>query len=153
LPACSTALDLGSNDAGIPYDADCVPGTYAGTYACNTSPGSPIELAGSGPITITLVPSGASTLSLTSDASLASTTAGTTANSKLSGVLDCATRQLTGIISDVAFSSTTFNGTISGTGTLSAIYEADGGPPALLQGILDPPPTLTTMCTWTATLE
>jgi hypothetical protein len=154
LSGCSSmALDLGSNDAGIPYDASCQPGTYTGTYACNTSPGSPIQLAGNGPITITLVPSGASTLSLTPDASIASTASGTTANSMLVGVLDCATRQLTGVVEHVTFSSPTFNGTITGTGTLTAVYVADGGPPALLQGVLDPPPALTTMCTWTATLE
>jgi hypothetical protein len=153
LSGCSAKLDLGSNDAGIPYDADCKPGTYTGTYACSASSGSPIQFASSGPITVTLVPSGASTLSLTPDASLASTTEGTTANSVLSGVLDCPTRQLTGVISDVAFSSTAFKGVITGTGTLTAVYDTEGGPPALLQGVLDPPPTLATTCTWTATLE
>jgi hypothetical protein len=71
----------------------------------------------------------------------------------LSGVLDCATRQLTGVVRDVAFSSPAFKGTITGTGPLTAVYEADGGPPALLHGILDPLPSLATMCTWTATLE
>jgi hypothetical protein len=153
LSGCGTTLDLGSNDAGIPYDADCEPGTYTGTYACSASSGSPIQFASSGPISITLVPSGATTLSLTPDASLASTTEGTMANSQLSGVLDCTTRQLTGVISEVAFSSTAFKGTITGTGMLTAVYQADGGPPALLQGVLDPPPTLATTCTWTATRE
>jgi hypothetical protein len=150
---CSTALDLGSNDAGIPYDADCKPGTYAGTYACTASPGSLIQFAGSGPIALTLVPSGAVTLSLTPDASLSSTASGTAADSMLSGVLDCATGQLTGTVSDVVFSSSTFHGTITGTGALTAVYATDGGPPSLLQGILDPPAALATMCTWTATLQ
>ena len=150
---CGPALDLGSNDAGVPYDADCRPGTYAGTYACTTTPGALIQISGNGPIAVTLVPSGARSLALTPDASLSSTSSGTTSTSSLSGVLDCSTRKLTGAVSHVVFSSTAFMGTISGTGTLEAVYDADASPPALVGGILDPPASLSATCTWTAQLE
>jgi hypothetical protein len=150
---CNTGLDLGWNDAGIPYEGECKPGTYSGSYACTTTSASPVQLSGTGPFSITLVPSGARTLSLTPDASLATTSSGITAVAFLSGVLDCSTRQLTGIVSEVTYSSPMFNATVTGTGRLGAVYEEDGGPPTLLEGILDPPSTLETTCTWTATLE
>ena len=40
LCGCGTSLDLGSNDAGIPYDADCKAGVYTGTYACTPASGA-----------------------------------------------------------------------------------------------------------------
>jgi hypothetical protein len=153
LAGCSTALDLGSNDAGVPYDADCKPGTYSGTYACTASSGSPFQIASKGQLAITLVPAGARMLALSPDASLSSTTSGTTANSRLSGVLDCPSRKLTGAVDGVAFSSSTVQAMITGTGVLDAIYDPDASPPALVQGTLSPPPSLSTMCTWSATLE
>jgi hypothetical protein len=153
LSDCSPALDLGSNDAGIPYDADCKPGIYTGSYMCTTSPGSLVPLSGNGPISIMLVPSGARALALTPDASLPGTSAGTTSSAILSGVLDCTTRKLTGMVGDVTFSSATFNGTITGSGPLEATYDADASPPALIAGILNPPASLSAMCTWSATLE
>jgi hypothetical protein len=153
LAGCSTALDLGSNDAGVPYDADCKPGTYSGTYACTASSGTPFQMAGKGAIAVTLVPAGARMLALTPDASLSSSASGFTSNSVLSGVLDCPSRKLTGAISGVAFSSSTVQATITGTGVLDAVYDADASPPALVQGTLVPPSALSTTCTWNATLE
>ena len=153
LSGCSTTLDLGSNDAGVPYDADCRAGTYAGNYSCTTTSSSLLSLSGSGPITITLVPAGAQTLALTPDASLSSGSSGTTSTSALSGVLDCATRKLTGADTNVVFVSPTFSGTVSGSGMFSAIYDPDASPPALIQGVIVPPPSLEAMCTWTAMLQ
>ncbi len=139
---CVTPLDLGSNDAGVPYDASCKVGTYAGTYSC-TPPASSPMLPGApsaGPIAITLVPTGAHTLGLTPDASLSTITSGTTATSALRGTLDCSTFKLTGTVTDVEFTSPTFSGTVSGTGVLKAVYDADASPPSLVQGVLTPPP-------------
>ncbi len=153
VSGCSTALDLGSNDAGVPYDADCKAGTYTGKYSCTTTTTSPLQLSGNGPITLTLVPAGADSLALAPDASLSSTNSGTTSTSTLTGVLDCATGKLTGTVGHVVFTSGTFNGSVTGSGAFSAVYDADASTPALVEGVLVPPPTLATMCTWTATLE
>ncbi len=154
MSGCVTPLDLGSNDAGVGYDASCKVGTYAGTYSCTSTTTSPLTgvAPSAGPIVITLVPTGARTLGL-SDASLSITTSGTTATSALGGTLDCATLKLTGTVSDVEFTASSFHGTVSGTGVLDAVYEADGGPPALVQGVLNPPAIFGTTCTWTAHLE
>lgn len=156
LPACSTPLDLGYNDAGIPYDAECRPGTYVGSYSCGPTTASPLQLlgiVGDGSIAVTLVPSGAETLALTPDAALSSTMSGATSTSSLSGTLDCATRMLTGTTGQVVFSSSTFNGTLSGSGAFTAVYNADASPPELVNGVLDPPASLGASCTWSAKLE
>jgi hypothetical protein len=88
LCGCGAKLDLGSNDAGEIYDADCKPGTYAGTYACAEAGGSPLAFPTNGPVVITLLPVGASTLALPPDASLSSTMSGATSIS-VTGVLEC----------------------------------------------------------------
>ena len=150
---CGTSLDLGSNDAGVPYDADCKIGTYAGSYACTAASGSPVQFSTSGDISVTLVPAGATRLALPPDASLSTTNSGTTETSALSGALDCPSRKLTGTLSEVAFMSSTFKGTISGGGEFSATYDADASPPALIDGVMDPPPTLGTTCSWSAQLK
>jgi hypothetical protein len=141
LAGCSSTLDLGSNDAGIPYDADCAPGSYSGTYECVVSSGATVPLSASGSITVVLVPAGAHTLALAPDAATA-----------LSGRLDCSTRALSGKAGPVAFSSSTFNGTVTGAGSLTAAYDADASPPALVGGVLDPPAALDSTCTWSAHL-
>jgi hypothetical protein len=148
---CGTSLDLGSNDAGIPYDADCLPGTYTGSYQCTVAPGTPVTFSTSGALTLVLAPAGAHTLALPQDASLVENTSGTMSVTALAGVLDCSKRQLVGHNGPVAFSSSSFNGTVSGTGTLSATYDGDASPPQLVDGVLDSPPTLGSNCTWTAT--
>lgn len=155
VSGCSTALDLGSNDAGVPYDADCKPGTYTGSFSCVTASTSLIAAASSGHIAVTLVPAGAHTLALEPDASLSLSGANTgpSAIASLSGALDCPTRKLKGLDGPVVFSSAGFHGMVSGSGSFDAIYDADASPPALVDGILNPPPTLGGTCTWTATLE
>jgi hypothetical protein len=156
LAGCSADLDLGSNDAAIPYDAECRPGTYSGTYDCTTTAGSSFPLSGisgNGTIAITLVPAGAHSLALAPDASLSTTSSGTTSTSSLSGVLDCSTRKLVGTDGHVTFSSASFMGEINGTGSFEATYDADASPPALVGGTLVAPASLAAMCTWSATLE
>jgi hypothetical protein len=153
LAGCSSTLDLGSNDAGIPYDADCAPGSYTGTYQCVVGSGATVPISATGAITVVLVPAGAHTLALAPDAALASTTSGTLAVTALSARLDCSTRALSGKAGPVAFSSSTFNGTVTGAGTLTAAYDADASPPALVGGVLDPPAALDSTCTWSAHLE
>jgi hypothetical protein len=152
LCACETALDVGSNDAGALYDAGCKAGTYVGTYSCTAGSGSPLQLS-NGPIAITLAPAGPDTLALPPDASLSSVNAGTLGMSTLSGVLDCSTRRLTGVAGDVVFTSATFNGTLAGGGPFTATYDGDASPPALVDGVLNPSPSLGSACTWSATLE
>jgi hypothetical protein len=150
LVACGTSLDLGSNDAGIPYDADCAPGTYSGTYQCTVAPGSPLTYSTSGPLTFVLAPAGAHKLAMPHDASLVAVASGTTSVSALVGELDCSNRQLVGHDGPIAFSSSSFTGTVTGTGTLTATYDGDASPPQLVDGILDSPPTLGSTCTWSA---
>ncbi|HEX3770505.1 MAG TPA: hypothetical protein VHV30_06570 [Polyangiaceae bacterium] len=149
--ACGTSLDLGSNDAGIPYDADCAPGVYTGMLQCTVAPSSPVAFSTSAPMTLLLAPAGARTLALPPDASLVTDNSGTTSVTALVGQLDCATRQFVGHDGPVAFTSTTFRGTISGTGAFTATYDPDASPPQLVNGVLDSSPTLGSNCTWTAT--
>jgi hypothetical protein len=156
--ACSGTLNLGTNDAGVAYDADCRPGTYAGTYSCTSEQGTTLALAlegtlMSGPLAVTLVPAGATSLALTPDASLSAMNSGATFSSALSGVLDCPTRQLTGAVRQVVITSSSFNGTVGGTGELSAQYDTEGGAPALINGVLDAPSTIGATCTWSAQLQ
>ncbi|MGO9839040.1 MAG: hypothetical protein ACLP1X_33065 [Polyangiaceae bacterium] len=159
--ACSSTLNLGSNDAGVPYDADCKAGTYSGTYACSSSadadalPLPASTLPASGPLSMTLVTVGApTTLAISPDASVSSTISGGTASSELTGTLDCSTRKLTGAISGFAYSSAMFSLKAAGTGVLSADYDADASPPALVNGVMDPPGLEgSSTCTWTANLR
>jgi hypothetical protein len=153
LCGCSGTLDLGSDDAGVPYDADCKAGTYAGDYNCGALSDSAFEFSLKGPIAVTLVPIGGHTLGLTPDAALSSATSGTSSISTLTGVLDCPTRKLGGSFGPVAFTSASFNGTFNGEGVFSATYDPDASPPLLIDGIMDPPAPLALTCTWTAQLE
>jgi hypothetical protein len=156
LAGCSTSLDLGYNDAGVPYDADCKPGTYAGSYSCTAASTSLFpsgSLLGDGSIAVTLAPTGAVTLGVERDAALWNTVSGTMTMIGLSGVLDCASRRLTGQTGNVIFSSTAISGTVSGAGPFTAVYDPDASPPRLLDGVLDPPSSLSATCTWSATLQ
>jgi hypothetical protein len=145
-----TRLDLGSNDAGPLYDAECKAGTYAGTYACGESDGAFFAFAPYGTVEVSLVPIGTDTLALTPDASRA--TSGAASTTTLTGVLDCSTRKLTGTVPRVTLSSAGVNITIDGKGEFSATYDPDASPPALTHGVLDPPMLMST-CSWTAQLK
>jgi hypothetical protein len=157
VAACGNNFDLGSNDAGVPYDADCKPGTYSGTYLCTSMTSVVLPgvsaVPGTGTITLTLVPNGAHTLALTPDAALKTTTSGTTFIEPLTAALDCPTRQLDGATQGVLIMASGFSGMVTGKGTLTAIYNADASPPELDNGTLVPPPMLSTTCTWSAKLE
>ena len=61
--------------------------------------------------------------------------------------------KLTGTVTDVEFTSSTFSGTVSGTGVIDAVYEVEAGRPALVQGVLTPPASFAATCTWMAHLE
>jgi hypothetical protein len=150
LGACGATLNLGANDAGIAYDAACKPGTYAGSYLCNAGQGA---LSTGGPIAITLVPAGAASLALSPDASLSASGSGTTFVSSLAGVLDCPTAKLSGALSNISVMSPTFDGIIPGSGEFSATYDTEGGSPSLVDGVMNPPPSAGTTCTWTAQLQ
>ena len=154
LYGCSTSMDLGSNDAGIPYDADCKPGVYTGTYLCMPTSGSSISFNSNGSLSVTLVPSGPTSLTLQPDASLTTAiVAGTTGTTPLSATLNCPTRQLVGKMPEVVFMSADFNAVVSGGGAFKARYDADASPPALVDGVMEPPPSLSSSCTWSAQLQ
>ena len=156
LAGCSTSLDLGYNDAGVQYDADCKSGTYAGGYACTQTSTSALQILGGmgdGSISFTLVPTGAHTLALAPDAGLSAMIMGATETTGLSGILDCSTRKLTGSAGDIAFTSPGFSGTLTGSGQFTAVYDADANPPELVNGVLNSPPSLGATCTWFAKLE
>ncbi len=153
LCGCSSRLDLGSNDAGTSYDADCRPGTYAGTYACDVSDGSSLfAFAPNGPIAVTLVPMGAGALALSPEAPLSTATSGPMSTATLTGTLECSTRQLKGTVQQITLSSGTLDTTIRGQGEFSATYDPDASPPALIEGVMNPP-QLASTCTWTAQLK
>ncbi len=151
---CDATLDLGTNDAAAPYDAACKPGDYVGTYACEGgAAASALGLSTGGPIAFVLVPSGADTLAVAPDAALSSGASGSSATETFAATLDCATRRLTGSLGDVVASSSTIHTTIRGGGAFTAVYVDDAGSPALVGGAFDPPPTLSSTCTWTAVLQ
>jgi len=78
---------------------------------------------------------------------------GATESSPLSGTLDCATLTLTGAVGAIAVSSSAFSGTIGEKGVLSAVYDLDASPPALVDGVLDTGSSTTgSKCTWNAQL-
>jgi hypothetical protein len=153
--ACSSRLDLGGNDASVAYDADCKAGTYSGTYACTASADAgalTLALPTSGPLSVTLVTEGApTTLTIGPDAALSSPIQGGAASAAIAGTLDCSTRKLTGTIAGPMFSSGTIVLNTEGVGPFSAVYDADASPPALVDGVMDPP--VGAACTWTATLR
>jgi hypothetical protein len=155
VAGCGTTFDLGSNDAGVPYDADCKPGTYTGNFSCMSTSTSTLfpSMPGAGPITVTLVPAGAHTLALPPDAVLSNNFSGIASTEALMGVLDCPNRKLSGMTGNVVFRSSTFNGTLTGSGTFDAVYNADASPPELDNGTLSPPSVFATTCTWSAKLE
>src|SRR5579863_7174600 len=127
--ACSSTLDLGSNDASVPYDADCKPGTYSGTYACTPTADAgafTLSLPTSGTLSVTLVTEGAPTaLVVIPDAALSTTIQGGTASSTITGTLDCPSRKLTGAIAGPTFSSAMIVIHTEGSGQFSAVYDAD----------------------------
>ena len=155
MAGCSTTFDLGSNDAGAQYDADCKPGTYTGNYSCvSTSTTSFLPgVQGTGTINVTLVPAGPHTLVLPPDAALSTTSGGTTGTEALRGMLDCPTRKLTGMTGDVLIINSAGNGTVNGNGSFDAVYNADASPPELDNGTLSPPSVFGASCTWSAKLQ
>jgi hypothetical protein len=108
--------------------------------------------APNGPIVVTLVPSGADTLALSPDASLSTETSGPMSTATVSGTLECSTRKLKGTVLQIALSSGTLDTTIHGQGDFSATYDPDASPPALIDGVMNPP-LLASTCSWTAQLK
>jgi hypothetical protein len=154
--ACGVSLDLGSNDAGVAYDADCKPGMYSGTYTCSLEGSLTATLPASGPLSLTLVTLGQpTTLAVGPDASVSSAISTGTAASALTGKLDCPSRKLTGTVAGATFVSAGFNATVGGAGPLSADYDGDASPPALVNGVMLPPGVggQSESCTWSASLR
>jgi len=157
-------------------DSGCVPGTYAGVYSCNMGSDASFQVTGfdaaafqqqaSGRIAFelqgdlggkALYIAPGSKFTSTQSGSLASVDLSGTSSSDLSGTLDCARYRLTGTLTNVTFTSMTFTVAEKGVGDVSADYDASASQPALVNGVINPPPTLpgffSTTCTWTAALQ
>lgn len=146
-------------------DSDCVPGVYAGTYHCAPQGSDASALSTSGPLSMRLEGDvGGKVLSIASGTRIATTQAGIDFSAELSGSVDCATNRLKGTMSNVTSSSKSFTFVVNGTGDISADYDGRSSPPALVDGVLNPPGltglpglpegglgALMGMCTWTAT--
>ena len=61
--------------------------------------------------------------------------------------------KLSGALTGISIMSSTFNGVIGGSGQFSATYDTEGGAPSLVDGVMDPPPSVGTTCTWAAQLQ
>ncbi len=108
---------------------------------------------------------GGPSLFIASGTKVSSMQLGVATTSDLSGSLDCLTNKLQGTLSQVSFSSASFNGAFQWdkqlSGQLSADYDASASRPALVDGIMVPPQAEGTLgslqaqgtCTWTATLQ
>jgi len=156
-------------------DSGCVPGTYAGTYDCNTSSDASFLVPGfdaaifqqmSGQIAFklqgdvggkALYIAPGSLFTATQSASVASVDLSGTTSAELSGTLDCASYRLTGTLSKFALTLTTGTFAAKGMGDLSADYDASASPPVLVNGVIHPPQALTGTfagtCAWTAALQ
>ena len=144
-------------------DSDCVPGVYAGTYDCSPQ-GPDASALTSGPLSLRLEGDvGGKVLNIASGTKIATTQAGIEFSAELSGSVDCATNRLKGTMSNVTSSSKSFTFVVNGTGDISAGYDGRSSPPALVDGVLEPPGlaglpeaglgALMGTCTWTATLR
>ncbi len=141
-------------------DSGCVPGTYAGVYACSTGPDSSFQATGSGPIAFALQGDrGGRAMHIAPGAKIMATQSGGVMSADLSGTLDCVTYRLTGNVSNADFTSTTLTIATQGIGDFSADYDASALPPELVNGVLNVPVpqealgTISATCRWTAALQ
>ena len=165
LAGCSgDQLHLGGSDGG----SGCEPGTYLGTYDCNTGADAASLLPMmSGPIVFNLQGErGGATLTIASGAKLTGTLAVPAIGdlsfvADLSGTVDCTTYKLTGQVSNMTFNSSAFMTMVLQNGDLSADYDSTAEPPALVNGVLTQPgvpifagiPSSTNSCSWQAALH
>ncbi len=159
----SGGSSLFGDDASLPTSqADCLPGTYAGQFTCDVSALLIIKFPWSGSISLTLVgqESGGGefpTLTIAPGAKIMGTDSnGGTFTGDLTGALDCATRQLTGTMTNGVYQNKTLN--LSFGGALSAGYDTTATPRAFVKGAMGPLkspqlPTVVGTCTWTAALK
>ncbi len=137
----------GADAGGTAQATDCQPGTYTGTFTTQVTNDAGIlsifSIAWSGMLTIVLqgqttstggeIPT--STLTIAPGAMLDGTDEyGGHFSGALSGQLDCATRTLSGTLSNAAYSlpgTPADSGTLSLNGTLSGTYDDSTGTPAL----------------------
>jgi hypothetical protein len=139
-------------------DAGCTPGAYLGTYTCNMAPDSSFQTMGAGSISLRLTGDrGGPTLFIAPGAKIAGSQ-GVTSTADLSGALDCATNKLQGTLSNVSFGSGPLNAVLTGTGTLSADYDATASPAVFVDGILSWQQGALAgfqgqTCAWSATLQ
>ncbi len=163
--ACVAALLTGCSGPQLVLggggDSGCVPGVYEGRYECATGPDGSAPSA-EGPFSLTLVGDmGGKSLNVAPGTKIVTDQQGATSSADLSGTLDCTTNKLDGTLKNVTASSATLTVSIKGMGDFSARYDATESPPALVDGVIDPPPIVTGpvlgslagTCTWTATLR
>jgi hypothetical protein len=162
--ACVAALLTGCSGPELVLggggDSGCVPGFYEGTFECVTGVDGSVP-SSAGPFSLKLEGDmGGKSLNVAPGAKIVTAQQGATSTTDLSGTLDCTTNKLTGALKNVTSSSAAFTVTIKGMGKFSARYDATQLPPALVDGVLDPPAvggagigSLAGTCTWTATLH
>ena len=156
VAACGNNFNLGSNDAGVPYDADCKPGTYSGTYSCTSIDArrrSGGRAAGNGTSRSRSFRRRSHAGAHARRGAQDHDRPGPPVIEPLTRRSTVSTRQLDGATQEVFVVASGFSGKVTGKGTLTAIYNADASPPELDNGNLVPPPTLTATCTWSAKLE
>jgi hypothetical protein len=111
----------------------------------------------SGPIGLVLTGDrGASTLYVAPGAMLTGNQAGEAISAPVSGTLDCKTYRLTATIGDIDVSSAAGHGTFHQSASMTALYDPDASPPALVTGTMSPlqgQPSLVGSCTWSAELR
>jgi hypothetical protein len=115
-------------------DSGCVPGTYAGTFDCNSDAAIPIP---PGPIVFDLQGElHGKTLHFASGATVGMDAGGVTTLADISGTLDCTTNKLTGAVSNATIITSSFTTTVNQAGELSADYDASAPVPEFVNGLI-----------------
>jgi hypothetical protein len=162
----------GTGDAASSVTADCMPGTYAGTFETKVSSdagglGALISFDFKGTLSLavvgqTMMTAGevpTTTYSIAPGAKLdgQDQSFGGTYNADLTGQLDCASKTFSGLLNDGAYTIVFDAGSVPLTGSVTGIYDdGEGGPPRLTGTmILTSPniPDLAATGEWTATLQ
>jgi hypothetical protein len=111
----------------------------------------------SGPIGLVLTGDrGGPTLYVAPGAVLTGNQAGEAISAPVSGTLDCRTYRLTATIGDIDVSSAAGHGTFHQSTSMTAVYDADASPPALVMGTMSAvqgQQGFVGSCTWSAELR
>ncbi len=136
-------------------DSGCVPGLYVGSYTCKQDGAAPLSPAG--PVSILLQgDQGASSLAIAPGTTLSGSQSGTNYVMPLTGSLDCTAHVLHGTLGDVDLTAMGTHLTIHQAAPMTARYDADASPPALVDGVWTAAQGQTLLggpCEWSAQLQ